>query len=228
MTARLRTGQWHHLTRPGLLLGASVLLATSLLATAHLATRTAIAQRQAEDLNASLTQVIPGDLYSNDPGTEAISISTGQGEISFFRAIRNDRVTAVAYSLTTTEGYGGAIRLLSGVDRNGVLLGVRVLSHSETPGLGDRMEITRSDWILSFSGRSLKNTAPEQWAVKKDGGQFDQFTGATITPRALVKAVRDGLLLFEKHRSVLLADSPSLAGTDSSSAEAGNHNGGNR
>jgi electron transport complex protein RnfG len=83
---------------------------------------------------------------------------------------------------------------------NGTVLGVRVTSHRETPGLGDKIETKKSDWIYSFEGRSLDNPEPEQWAVKKDGGEFDQFTGATITPRAVVNAVHDTLVYFEEHR----------------------------
>ncbi|OMH33848.1 electron transport complex subunit RsxG [Motiliproteus sp. MSK22-1] len=227
MIARFKSDHWRQLSWPGLLLGTAVLLATSILATAQLATRTAIAQRQSEDLNASLTEVISEDFYSNNLGASSISITTRGSDIRFFRAIKNGRITAVAYSLTTTEGYGGAIKLLSAVNRNGELLGVRVLAHSETPGLGDKMEVSKSDWIQSFVGLSLKNTAPEQWAVSKDGGRFDQFTGATITPRALVKTVRDGLLLFQQQRSILLANPASLpsagAGTSADNSDPDQH-----
>ena len=95
------------------------------------------------------------------------------------------------------------MRLLIAVDARGRVLGVRVLSHSETPGLGDGIEAARSDWILGFDGRSLDNTPPADWAVRKDGGAFDQFTGATVTPRAVVWAVHDGLRRFQAHRAVL-------------------------
>jgi electron transport complex protein RnfG len=93
------------------------------------------------------------------------------------------------------------------VDRQGTLLGVRVISHSETPGLGDKIETAKSDWILGFSGRSLNDPPPEQWEVKKDGGVFDQFTGATITPRSLIRAVKGGLEFFTNYRAVLLDES---------------------
>lgn len=199
--ARLRA----HLTYPGLLLGTAALLATSLLALGNLATETAIAQRQAEDLTASLAQVIPARLHDNDLLGSRLDVSTWQGTQQVFRAMQGQTVTAVAYSRVTTEGYGGPIRLLLGVAANGKLLGVRVLSHSETPGLGDKMEMTKSDWILGFTGFSLTNPPAEHWGVKKDGGRFDQFTGATITPRALVKAIRNGLTFFDDHRPTLLA-----------------------
>jgi len=108
---------------------------------------------------------------------------------------------------TARKGYSGEIRLLLGIDENGKLLGVRVLKHTETPGLGDKIEVNRSDWITRFNGLSLGNPPEAQWAVKKDGGPFDQFAGATITPRAVVNGIRDGLRLFAAHRKTLLEES---------------------
>ena len=96
--------------------------------------------------------------------------------------------------------------MIMGVDRDGNILGVRVLSHKETPGLGDKIEAAKSDWILNFTGRSLDNLTSAQWAVKKDGGVFDQFAGATITPRAVVGAVRDGLELFAARRTEMIEE----------------------
>ncbi|MEH6575560.1 MAG: electron transport complex subunit RsxG [Amphritea sp.] len=192
-----------HLAYPSLLLGTAVLLATSLLALGHLATKTVIAQRQAEDLINSLAQVIPSSLHDNNLLTNHLDLPAKDGNQQVFLAMQGQTVTAVAYSRVTREGYGGPIRLLLGVAADGKLLGVRVLSHSETPGLGDKIEIAKSDWILEFNGLSLTNPPAGQWAVKKDGGHFDQFTGATITPRALVKEIRNGLMFFENHRSTL-------------------------
>jgi len=106
---------------------------------------------------------------------------------------------------TVGQGYGGAIRVLLGVDKDGRILGARVLAHTETPGLGDKIEVDRDDWILDFDGKSLGEPPPERWAVKKDGGDFDQFSGATITPRAVVKSVKQGLELFAAHRDALTA-----------------------
>jgi electron transport complex protein RnfG len=93
---------------------------------------------------------------------------------------------------------------MMGIDSSGTILGVRVLSHSETPGLGDRIEAKKDDWIFSFNKLSLNNTPDAMWAVKKDGGRFDQFSGATITPRAVVKAVKSGLDLFHAHSKEML------------------------
>ncbi|HCE41269.1 MAG TPA: electron transport complex subunit RsxG, partial [Alcanivorax sp.] len=107
---------------------------------------------------------------------------------------------------TAPDGYGGAINLIVGVDMDGRVLGVRAVPpHNETPGLGDKIERRKSDWILSFNGKSLDNPAPDGWAVKKDGGRFDSFTGATITPRAVVTAVHRALRYFNAHRDDLFA-----------------------
>lgn len=193
-----------HFSYPSLLLGGAVLLATSLLTMAHLSTKEAIAQRQAEDLINSLAQVIPTSLHTNNLLANRLVLPTSAGEQTVYLALEEQTVTAVAYSRVTHEGYGGPIRLLLGINRDGALLGVRVLSHSETPGLGDKIEIAKSDWIEKFKSLSLTNPTTEQWTVKKDGGHFDQFTGATITPRTIVKEIKNGLLFFEKHRTALL------------------------
>lgn len=110
---------------------------------------------------------------------------------------------------TAPDGYNGNIRLLLGIDFNSTILGVRVISHKETPGLGDPIEIEKSNWILGFNQKSLQRPDNEGWAVKRDGGDFDQFTGATISPRAVVKAVHTALLYFDAHKQALF-DQPSM------------------
>src|SRR5690606_19926340 len=97
------------------------------------------------------------------------------------------------------------IRLLVGISADGILTGVRVLSHRETPGLGDPIELRKSPWILQFDGKRLDDPPEALWAVEKDGGIFDGLTGATVTPRAVVRAVRNTLLYFERHRDELFA-----------------------
>ncbi len=179
-----------------MLLGGMATLASALLVIGDLRTRDVIAERFAEDLKASLSQVIPAGTHHNDLTADTIALEDGR---TVYRAIDAHGVSAVAFE-SSAEGYAGPIICLLGIDRNGELLGVRVLKHTETPGLGDKIEIARDDWILSFDGRSLINLEEKAWAVKKDGGAFDQFTGATITPRAVVQAVHQGLLTFEQHR----------------------------
>ncbi len=188
------------------LLGGMTMVAAVLLVMGNLATRKAIEQRRTEDLLASLSQVIPDNSHNNDLLANLLTLSNAPGEkVTVYRALQDHRVTGVAFRVTG-QGYGGPIELMLGLDARGEILGTRVLAHAETPGLGDKIEIARDDWMLSFDGLSLDNPTSERWAVKKDGGDFDQFTGATITPRAVVAAVREGLEFFHAHRGVLLAE----------------------
>lgn len=190
-----------------MLLGGMATLASSLLVLGDMETRGDIAQRQAEDLKASLRQVLPDDIHDNDLLSDVITlpVKTESGEqLKVYRAHLDGKISAVAYEISAI-GYAGPVTSIMGVKSNGEVLGVRVLSHAETPGLGDKIEVARTDWILSFNGHSMENTTTAQWHVKKDGGEFDQFTGATITPRAVVKSVYDGLQEFNKYRSEILA-----------------------
>jgi len=191
------------------LLGGFSLVAAALLVMGDIATRDAIVERKAEDLLASLAQVIPPAMHDNDLLANTLSLgldaSEADGTLTVYRALQGLEVKAVAFEVTG-QGYAGPIRVLLGIGADGRILGARVLAHAETPGLGDKIEVARNDWILSFDGRSLKDPAPDGWAVKKDGGIYDQFSGATITPRAVVKAVKGGLELFEAQRDTLTAN----------------------
>ena len=116
--------------------------------------------------------------------------------------------------VTAPDGYNGDIRLLAAIDVTGTVLGVRVVSHRETPGLGDPIEVERSDWVLGFTGKSLLSPQGKSWAVKRDGGEFDQFTGATISPRAVVKAVHNTLLYFKTNQKSLFETASNTAKQD--------------
>ena len=186
-----------------MLVGGTALLATVLLAAGDLSTREAIAMRKAEDLQAMLTQVIPSDIYDNNLLSDKFELA----EKEIYQARMESKVSAVAFEVFE-PGYSGVITLIMSVSSEGKLLGVRVISHTETPGLGDKMETARSNWILSFDGRSLNKENEKNWAVKKDGGEFDQFTGATITPRAIIKAVKGGLVFFKNNKQRLLSYEP--------------------
>lgn len=187
------------------LLGGFTLIAAALLVMGDLATHEAIALRKAEDLTASLAQVIPPALHDNDLLADVMTLTDGDGKpLSVYRAAQGSTVSALAYKVVG-QGYAGPIEVLLGVDAKGRILGARVLAHTETPGLGDKIELNRDDWILAFNGRTLGDPPPERWAVKKDGGDFDQFSGATITPRAVVAAIREGLELFDRQRDSLTA-----------------------
>jgi electron transport complex protein RnfG len=191
------------------LLGGFALVAAALLVMGDIATRDAIAEREAEDLLASLAEVIPPALHDNDllASTLTLTVDGEDGaveDLTVYRALQGLDVSAVAYEVTG-QGYAGAIQVLLGIGADGRVLGARVLSHAETPGLGDKIEVARDDWITDFDGRSLGDPEPSGWAVKKDGGIFDQFSGATITPRAVVAAVKGGLEVFAEHRDALTA-----------------------
>jgi electron transport complex protein RnfG len=187
------------------LLGGAAMVAAALLVIGDVATRDAIEQRRAEDLLASLGQVVPARLHDNDLLANPLPMQRGDGSgVIVYRALRGLDVSAVAFSVTA-QGYAGPIELILGIDDRGRVLGARVLSHAETPGLGDKIELSRDDWILGFDGLSLDDPPAAHWAVKKDGGDFDQFSGATVTPRAVVRAIKDGLTFFESHRNALLA-----------------------
>ncbi len=176
------------------LLGISAGLATACLLLLNLITAPAIAMRAQEDQLAGLEQVMPAERYQNELLKTQQAISVDGHQYQLFTA-QNAQGDATGYIIqTTAAGYAGDITLLIGVDDAGTILGVRVLAHSETPGLGDKIELAKNDWVLSFNGHSLSNTSEQQWAVKKDGGEFDQFSGATITPRAVVTAVHRTLI----------------------------------
>lgn len=182
-----------------MLLGAFALGAAAALASGNLATKDAIKQRLAEDLTASISQVIPADLHDNDLLADQIEVSG----LAVYQARQGDAVEAVAFEVKG-KGYTGDIVLIMGVKKDGSLLGVRVLAHAETPGLGDKIEIAKDPWITSFNGLSFEKLPKAKWKVKKDGGHFDQFSGATITPRGVVDAVRQGLAFFIENRQTML------------------------
>lgn len=157
-----------------------------------------------------LNTIIPAENYDNDLLLDTITIRPssllGTDEESLaYRARKNQQNVTVVFTSIAPNGYNGPIQLLVGVNADGKLAGVRVVKHRETPGLGDAVDISRSDWILGFDNRSLTNPDDKGWKVKRDGGIFDQFTGATITPRAVVKAVHNALLYFEKNQAMLFS-----------------------
>jgi len=194
------------------LVAASV-VAVGLVAIVHdLAEPRIEASRQAQRL-AQLTAVLGNVAYDNDPLTDTLAVRDpellGTDEtLTAHRVRRGGRTLAVLLGAVAPDGYSGAIRLLIAIGADGRVLGVRVLEHRETPGLGDFIEARRSDWIHGFAGRSLADPPSAGWKVRKDGGEFDQFTGATVTPRAVVGAVRDALTYFGRHRTELLAEPP--------------------
>jgi electron transport complex protein RnfG len=202
-----RLSSWIELVggKHALVLGGFSLGATLMLAIAYGLTKEPIEQSALDDLRRSLEQVIPASIHDNNPAADTLQLTLDGKSVLVYRARKASHVTGVAFE-TSRRGYSGEIRVLLGIDENGKLLGVRVLKHTETPGLGDKIEVSRSDWITRFTGKSLGDPPEAQWAVKKDGGPFDQFAGATITPRAVVNSIRDGLRLFAANRKTLLEE----------------------
>lgn len=188
----------------GVILGAFCLGFGLLLAITDRLTLDDIAARALEDRQNSLAQVIPVTIHDNNPVTDTLLMKNAHGrEITIYRARKEGRVTGVAYEIHGS-GYAGEMKLMIGVAADGRVLGVRVLAHKETPGLGDKIEVKKGDWILRFNDLSLGNPPAERWKVKKDGGQFDQFAGATITPRGVLAAIRGGLEFFAANKAALV------------------------
>ncbi|HEW97967.1 MAG: electron transport complex subunit RsxG [Candidatus Parabeggiatoa sp. nov. 3] len=157
-----------------------------------------------------LNTLIPPEHYDNDLLKDSVEMQNeallGTNEpVTIYRARKEGRPIAAVLTPEAPDGYNGRIRLLVGIDYQGNLMGVRVLSHQETPGLGDKIEVRRSDWIFGFNGRSLSNPKKGGWKVKRDGGIFDQFTGATITPRAVIKALHKTLLFYQQYQNEVFA-----------------------
>jgi len=169
-----------------------------------------IAANERAFLLRSLADVLPPNGYDNTVQEDAITVRHPEllgtpAPVTVYRARLRNQPVAVVMTPVAPGGYNGPIRLLVGILADGTVSGVRVVAHRETPGLGDKIEVERDDWILGFAGRRLGDPPRESWAVRRDEGVFDQFTGATITARAVVSAVRDTLIYFEAHRHELFA-----------------------
>jgi len=132
----------------------------------------------------------------------------GKDAAIVYRVYAGETPVAALFVVSARDGYAGPIRLLVGVTMDGTVTGVRVLEHRETPGLGDRVETTKSDWVLQFDGHSLHAPEADGWKIKNDGGEFDQLTGASVTPRAIIKAIRETLAYFSANQEIVFAELP--------------------
>jgi electron transport complex protein RnfG len=194
----------------GLILAVLAAICTALVAYTYRYTAPIIVANEQEFLERSLQPVIAGIPYKGKLSESTIEIDyphelPGKDPVTVYRVFSDDGPVAALFVVTATDGYAGPIRLLIGVDFLGRLTRVRVLQHRETPGLGDAIDSAKSDWIDQFDGRSLESPPRDDWAIRRDGGQFDQLTGASITPRAVVKAIKTTLLYFESHRDMVFA-----------------------
>jgi electron transport complex protein RnfG len=198
------------ISRNSVLLGLFAVLTTALIAGTYLGTRERIIEEQRKAEEKALLQIVPDERHDNSMLDDTIPVgpeAAGLGlrrEAQIYLARQAQQVVAVIIPATAADGYSGDIDLIIGVNQDGTIAGVRALNHRETPGLGDKVDLKKSDWVLGFNGKSLINPEPEKWAVKRDKGEFDQFTGATITPRAVTAAVKRALEYFAAHRATLL------------------------
>lgn len=192
------------------ILAAFAIATTAAVTLTHIFTKPVIEQNKKQQLMATLSQVIDSDAYDNTLYLDCVSINESylnhSGPIKVYRAKQKNNPVALLIQSTAPDGYSGNIEILSAVYLDGTISGVRVLEHKETPGLGDKIELKRSDWITSFNGKRATSAKDASWAVKKDGGQFDAFTGATITPRAVVNAVKRSSLYVQNNHLALFGE----------------------
>jgi len=186
------------------------IVGTAILAYTYTITKAPIEASEAEARRALFEQVLPASMHDNDLLKDTVRIAAGgllgnATETEAHRARKAGQPSAVILEVSAPDGYSGEIKLLIAISLDGTIVGVRVLAHKETPGLGDYIDIVHSNWIRNFDQQSLAKTADELWKVKKDGGSFDYMAGATITPRAVVKAVHQALQYYHEHQEALFA-----------------------
>ena len=190
--------------KAGLSLAFFALVSVILVAVTNHLTKDKIIRNQAMLLMLALNEVVSPERYDNDLANSKIilkSQDTGFAkDTPVYLATLNGQPSVAIFEVTTLKGYSGAMTMLIGINASDQKLsGVRVVKHKETPGLGDKMETRKTNWILAFNGKSLNNPDMTGWQVKKDGGDFDQFTGATITPRAIVNTVKSTLIYAQNN-----------------------------
>lgn len=192
----------------GFLLWLFSVIGTTLVSFTYQETQDRIVANEKKVLLRNLYALLPKDQLDNDIAQDSIEVAAStllgtDRPSKVYRARIRSNPVAVIFNAIAPGGYNGNIHLLIGVYESGTLAGVRAVKHNETPGLGDVIDIRKSDWILGFDGKSLNNPEIELWKVKRDGGEFDQITGATITPRAIVKAVKNTLDYYQLNRESL-------------------------
>lgn len=184
---------------------------TAILAFTYMLTHELIAKTEDEARLKLINQVAPPALYNNDLLKDAVTLPPsallGTDEATTaYRGRLHGEPSVLILEAVAPDGYSGKISLILAITQAGSIGGVRVVSHKETPGLGDYIEIAKNKWITLFDGASHRQLPDQDWKVKKDGGQFDYMAGATITPRAVIKAVNKALHYFEENRAILFAE----------------------
>ena len=208
------------MTKNGLILAIFAVVTTGLIALTYFGTKDQIALQQQQKLLSILNAVIDKSSYDNAIQLDCALVTAtdllGSDEPQHvYRATKQGQAVAVAIETTAPDGYNGKIQLVVGITSSqaglATVTGVRVLKHKETPGLGDKIELRISNWILDFKNKIFNADVAPNWAVKKDGGQFDQFTGATITPRAVVNAVKLSVEYYLANQSTIFASANACA-----------------
>lgn len=185
------------------LLALFAIACTALVGLVHLLTKDTIAFQEQQQLIRTLDELIDPNSYNNQITQSCVELQSdalANDAQKAYLAFNDQQPVALAITTTAPDGYNGNIHLLVGLNIDGTVSGVRTLKHQETPGLGDKIELRISQWILTFTGKKVLGENDERWAVRKDGGMFDQFTGATITPRAVVNAVKRTALFVEANK----------------------------
>jgi electron transport complex protein RnfG len=203
----------------GLILAVVAAICTTLVALTFSVTSNRIAANEQAFLEQSLTPVLAGISFDNDLIASALIVPAphdlpGTENAVIYRAMTKTSPVAALFVVTAPDGYSGPIKLLIGIDIDGIVLGVRAIEHKETPGLGDLIDASRSDWIYQFAGTSLNVADQTAWAIRRDGGAFDQLTGASITSRAAVNAANQTLLYFAANRDEIFTARASAGNAD--------------
>lgn len=201
----------NNIVRNGLILTAFAVVTTAIIALTYSGTKATIEQQLVNKRAAILNAIVPQSLFDNDMQRTCTLANNSellgsQKAHNVFLGKLSGAPSVLAIETTAPNGYSGKIELIVGMQIDGTVTGVRVLNHKETPGLGDKIDLRVSDWILSFNQEVVREDNRQDWQVKKDGGQFDQFTGATITPRAVVKAVKNAVDFgMQNHATLFLS-----------------------
>ena len=196
--------------KSGITLAVIAAICTALVALTYQLTRDRITANEQAWLEQSLQPALSGLFFDSGVSESKITIPAphelpGSEDAVIYRVFSGDSPVAALFVVNARDGYAGAIRLLVGIDIDGAITGVHVLAHRETPGLGDQIESTKSDWVMQFNGRSLGDPETSGWKIKRDGGEFDQLTGASVTPRAIIKAIKETMIYFDANRVVVFA-----------------------
>lgn len=198
------------LLKSGLTLAAIAAICTAAVATTYQLTRERIADNEQAFLEQSLEPALSGVAFDGGISDSMLVLPAphglpGNDDAIVYRLYSGGEPAAALFAVTARDGYSGPIRILVGVRYDGTVTGVRILEHRETPGLGDKIESSRSDWVFQFDGRSIGDPGIDGWEIRRDGGEFDQLSGASVTPRAVTRAIRETLLYFGANRDAVFS-----------------------